>query len=93
MTKQEIRNRELKVGDFVKFSAGGETSRECIWLVIDIDYESKKHSYQALATLKLVKGVWTEWQGSYPIQYEVGYERTVWTTKLKKIKVKVEEAV
>lgn len=93
MTRKQMLNKELNIGDFVKFSAGSETSRKNIWMVVGIDYTNVETKGRALVRLRLVDGIFTEQVKGHDVQHEVGYERTLWSTKLIKIEVTIKEKV
>ena len=92
MTRQQIRNRELGVGDFVKM--GHTTTYENpVWEVIDIQYNDTFIS--ALVTLKLVKGVYRYYgrkKKNVPTEYGPGFVITRRSTQLMKIDIIKEES-
>lgn len=90
MTRKQILNKELRIGDFVKFSSGSENSRKNIWMVIDIDWEDTILGHPVVK-LRLMDGTWTEQNPD--IIHEVGFEKIFRTRYLQKIDVIVKRKV
>lgn len=57
MTREEIRNRELKIGDFVTTRCG-KVHGTALWVVLDVQYLTKYD--KALVKMMLVRGHYAE---------------------------------
>jgi hypothetical protein len=92
MTRQQIKNHELSVGDFVRM--GHATTHENpVWEVIDIEYNDKFIS--AVVTLKLVAGVYYYYgrkKNNVPTKYGPGFVISRRATQLMKIDIIEEES-
>lgn len=83
MTRKQILNRELKVGDFVQVCAGGnKKSKENIWFVTDVEYGA------SLVKLMLFDGTYII-PGGDGTEYGYGFRRSIRMKPLQKIDIDV----
>ena len=95
MTITEIKKNPVKVGDFVKVCRGGDQhSRNLIWMVVNVNGGISEYVVDNChitkvppVRIKLMSGTFVE----YGKEYEVGYERNIRMSSIKKINVVIRE--
>ena len=87
MTIKECEKNPVRIGDFVTVTRGGSSeSKKLIWLVVG---RVTKFCGKPIVKIRLVDGTFVK----YGVEYEVGYERDIHMTSVKKIDVVVKEKV